>query len=256
MKRWIAIILALSVIGLAGCAGKPLEASESPEGLVSSITLESSRFPVLNLDSPEAARINAEVREVYDESNYRLEQGWGMDCNADYYAALHGDVLSLIFCRSAMDWPDYIYQTWHLNTKTGEPVQNRELLRIAGWAEEDFADNLRRKINTFYDAQDIDYSIFPANFDEYDFEGMTGFNIQHYVMSAYRAKALGELRDIEALQLYWSNQNHIIAVFEIGSIGGAMCYEVLVDSSLPDDALCEGEYPSVSFIRGNWELLE
>jgi hypothetical protein len=226
---------------------------DSSDALVHAIVAgKNYRFPVINLDFPEAARINAEVRAVYEKQIHGLEQGWFLDAQDDFYHTVHGDVLSLIFCRT--EDPSYpMYQTYHLNIKTGEPVTNKALLKQAGIAEKELTESLRRKITAYYDTYDfIDYDYWNTFFGgkyDFDFDDYP-FGIDDYV-SAFRGKTLEELQDIESLRLHWSEQGRLIAVTNLCGLGGALYYEVLVDIAQPDDAYCK----YLSELRGNWDML-
>ena len=234
-------------------ANTPFAPLDSTKGLVYGIDYATERlfstyrFPVINLDCPEAARINAEMQELHQ---------WAVsDGEFDFYYTVHGDLLSMITCQG-YGYPGNDYQIYHLNIKTGQLVSNKTLLKMAGIAEQDLTESLRRKIIGFYDCYDwINYDDFDTNFDNYDFldqEKLQGINLIDYHVSAYRAKALGELQDIENLRLYWSAQNRLIAVTELSGLGGASYYEVLMDAALPDDTYSK----HLSDIRGGWDILE
>ena len=229
------------------------------------------RFPVINLDFPEAARINAEVWAVYEEQMHRLEQSWTPDDRDDFYHAVHGDVISLIFCR-ASDYGVVEYQIYHMNVKTGQPVTNKALLKQAGIKEKELTESLRRKIVLFYDGyntaynyninyedydeffRDFDFDRLPDDLDllaeEYKLSGKQP-RIPDFHISFFRAKALAALNDTESLRLYWSGQGKLIAVTELDFGGGADSYEVLMDSALPDEAYSRENH----WLKGSWDML-
>jgi hypothetical protein len=230
MKRISASILALGLLfALAGCRGNSNATEEqTAEPLVTSYIAmnKNQRFPLINLDFPEAARINAEVRAQYD----RIMREEAAYETCDFFFALHGDALSLILCR-ASDWGDYAYRTYHMNIKTGEPVTNGELLGLAGWAQDELLENLRRKIEHFYAGTENLPDEFPH--------------------AEYRAKALRELEDIESLRLYINETGRVFWAAELASMGGAEAYEVLMDPAQPDEA-----YSGDRQWTGRWEMLE
>jgi len=233
---------------------------DTSDALVHAIVAgEKHRFPVINLDFPEAVRINAEVRAVYDKHAHALEQGWGVDAHDDFYYAVHGDVLSLIFCR-ASDWGNAAFQTYHLSTKTGQRVTNSELLQSAEIKEKELTDSLRRKIKLFYDGYNtaynynINYEKYDEHFRDYDFDRLDdelASESNNFHIAAFRAKALAALDDIENLRLYWSGQGKMIAVTELDFGGGADSYEVLIDPALPDEAYSRENHE----FKGNWDML-
>ena len=219
---------------------------------------DTNRFPVLNLYSREAARINADIVE-------KCITGANAYGKADFYYAVHGDVLSLIVCL--LEGGTYSsYQTYQLNIKTGEPVSNKTLLKMAGIKETELSESLRRKIIGYYDGYDfIDYAYWDEFFDSHDIQGYE-FDSDEYPftidgrlypsaiddhVSLVRRQALRDLQDIERLQLYWSAQNRLIAIIKLSGLGGALYYEVLMDHALSDDAYSK----HLSDIRGGWDIL-
>jgi len=284
-------LLGLAAVLLAACwgcgAGEPEAPTtetttlETTEKIEITTTLDTSdplvhtiiagakyRFPVINLDFPEAVRINTEALEICNEQLDALAQGWTIDARDDFYYAVHNDVLSLILCR-ASDFGNYEYRTWHLNIKTGQPVSNKELLKQAGKTEKDIVENLRQKIVCFYDGYNtaynynIRYDDYDECFIDYDFSRLAehmdddfchlykGINLQNFHIGAYRAKALAALNDIENLRFYWSGQERLFAVTELDFGGGADSYEVLFDPALPDDAYARDNHE----LKGYWEML-
>ncbi|MDR2687430.1 MAG: hypothetical protein LBB75_06735 [Oscillospiraceae bacterium] len=234
MKRIVASILALGLLlALAGCRGNSTAAEEqttehqTAEALVTSYTAlnENQRFPLINLEFPEALRINAEVRAYYDRI---VPEGDEYEA-CDFFCALHGGVLSLIFCRSYDGYS--MYQTYHMNTRTGGPVTNRELLELAGWAQEALLENLRGKIERFYRGTEN----LPEGFPH----------------AEYRAKAHQALEDIETLRLYLSGSGRLFWVAELASMGGAAAREILIDPAQPD----EWYTPESQKLNGHWEML-
>jgi len=220
-KRVAALALALAAL-LAGCGKAPTEepTEEPAKELVYAITAggEYYRFPVIDLDFPEAVRINAEVL-----SGERAED------RIDFYYALHGETLSLILCRAFGSF--LLYQTYHMNTKTGAPVTNRELLSLAGWEEEELLANLRRKLAHFYEGTEN----LPADFPH----------------AEYRAKMLAELEDVESMRLYFSRSGRLFWVSQLASMGGPLFYEVLMDPAQPDEFYSGDNHE----LTGRWEVL-
>jgi hypothetical protein len=163
MKRTITLALVLALLALAACS--PAQQTSPPplhadEGIVFT-TQERPRgheIPVVNLDSPAAARINEEITWWAQQLSAAAELGW--------FYALHSNILSLVLCIYPAAAPMQFF-TWLLDVSTGELASNAQLLVHAGWEHADLRDTLLAWLSGFYSGLRDDEGNLPAHAQQY-----------------------------------------------------------------------------------------
>lgn len=174
---------------------------ESKEWVYSEFKKEKIDIPHININSSDVEKINKDIDEQYKNARENYNTG---HVPVDYKSYLNGEILSLVIITHGENDCIY-YKVYNVNTNTGKPVSNLELLYSNDMLETEYLE----KIKSVYEADTKEY------LERHQKEGV------------FDGLFLGELKDQSCsinTPMYLDEEGKINVVAKVCSFAGAAYY--------------------------------
>ena len=181
-----------------------------------------NRIPQLSIESEDAAAINKEITEKYEDTLNSFEgnpQG-----RIDYVAFLNRNVLSLAIEHRTVNTPCSYFSVYNVDVKSGKRLSTEETLQYADTSADNIRSQVRLKIDSIFDAMD---------------PGDSGEHIQ--IIETARTGSLSE-ENLSAVEYYFNGEGWLTAAFRYKGVAGAESYgEIAVLNAEMADEMTEAE---------------
>lgn len=165
-------------------------------------------IPKINLSSDGAKSIN---NSIYDKF-YPLITEYSDAYEIKYDIIKNDNILSLIV-QAKFLWEYTDYEAYNINIKTGEKIENKDLICMYGYNEDTFTPLLKSITGNYY------------------LERYKERSQDEYFNEYYEYTTSDKLCNL-SIPMYIGNNNKLHIVANIGSLAGASSYEHIIDTGL------------------------